>query len=238
MKSTNELQKGFVLHSRLWRETSLLIDVFTENHGKIALCARGVRAKKSPKRSLLQPLTPLFLSWRGRGELATLTVVEPASVAIKLSGDCLFSAFYINELLVRLLHRHDPHPLLFYQYQKTLALLSSPELLEQTLREFEIQLLKSIGYGLTLDHDSEGEQINENVSYLLNIDGMFQAIENKSNDNHSRIFIGRNLISIAEHNWQNTAALNDAKRLIRLSLQPLLGDKSLQSRNLFRRKVS
>ena len=236
--SSNELQLGFVLHTRPWRETSLLVDVFTENYGKLGLCAKGVRNKKSPKRSLLQPLSPLYLLWKGRGELATLTFIEPAAPVIKLSGDSLYSAFYINELMSRLLHRHDPHPELFQHYQRTLLKLADPITIEQTLREFEIQLLIAIGYGLTLDHDMDGEPLLKEKKYLIHADGLFQVIEEANNYPEQLVFEGAVLMSIAENNWQNTSVLVNAKRLLRISLKSLLGDKPLQSRKLFRRKIS
>ena len=238
MSHADELQLGFVLHSRPWRETSLLVDIFTENYGKLGLCARGVRNKKSSKRSLLQPLSPLLLCWKGRGDLPTLTAVEPAAPTIKLFGEALYSAFYVNELMVKLLHRHDPHPELFYHYHKALEQLSNSAIVEQTLREFELHLLTAIGYGLTLDSDMNGDPLTEDGNYLLNEDGLFQYFENGINSNHPRLFTGCHLNSIAENNWQESAVLKAAKRLLRLSLQPLLGDKPLQSRKLFRRKLS
>lgn len=238
MSHREQLQSGFVLHSRPWRETSLLLDIFTKNHGKISLCAKGVRSKKSPKRSLLQPLSPLLLCWSGRGEMQTLTKLESAAPAIRLTGTALYSAFYINELLVRLLHRHDPHPELFYHYQKTLEQLSVTKFLEQTLREFELALLTTIGYGLTLDHDINGQPITVAENYLLDVDGLFQIVENSQNTNDTRYFSGVNLTAITNQDWQSQDVLKDAKRLLRLSLQPLLGNKPLQSRKLFRRKIS
>ncbi len=238
MNHRSQLQSAFVLHSRPWKETSLLLDVLTENHGKIALCAKGVRGKKSPKRSFLQPLSPLSICWVGRGDLQTLTSIESAGLAIKLTGNSLYSAFYINELMVRLLHRHDPHPELFQHYQKTIERLSEIESLEQTLREFEMFLLASIGYGLTLEHDIDGEPLFDSKTYLLSVDGLFQIVENTSVDNQARQFLGANLISIAARDWKHQDILKDAKRLLRLSLQPLLGDKPLQSRKLFRRNSS
>jgi len=231
-----ELQAGFVLHSRPWRETSLLVDVFTENHGKIGLCARGVRGKKSAKSSMLQPLTPILLCWTGRGELQTLTKIELAAPAIKLFGSALYSVFYINELMVRLLHKHDPHPELYYHYQQTLEQLANSEYLERTLRKFELLLLNVIGYGLTLSTDNNGEAILGQNNYLLDVDGLFQLVENSAK--HTRQFKGSHIISMAENDWQHPEVLKDAKRLLRLSLQPLLGDKPLQSRKLFRRKKS
>lgn len=238
MSHRSQLQSAFVLHARPWRETSLLLDVFTENYGKVALCAKGVRGKKSPKRSFLQPLSPLSICWIGRGDLQTLTSVESAGAAIKLTANSLYSAFYINELMVRLLHRHDPHPELFHHYHKTIECLSEVKYLEQTLREFEMFLLATIGYGLTLEHDIDGEALVDSKIYLLNVDGLFQIAENTSIGNQTRQFLGANLTSIVAGDWQHQDILKDAKRLLRLSLQPLLGDKPLQSRKLFRRNIS
>jgi len=236
MNSIDPLQSCFVLHSRPWRESSLLLDVLTEKHGKIGLCARGVRGKKSPVRSLLQPLTPLFLSWRGKGDLQTLIRTEAAGPAIKLTGYALYSAFYMNELLVRLLHRHDPHPELFYHYYQTLEKLQFTELLEQSLREFEIQLLTTIGYGIALDVDINGEVISDKNHYILDQSGSFKPIEYAENPNKPREFTGKDLLMLADRKWHNAKTLKIAKRVLRLSLSPLLGDKPLQSRKLFRRK--
>ncbi|RLA00217.1 MAG: DNA repair protein RecO [Gammaproteobacteria bacterium] len=238
MTSSEDLQPAFVLHSRPWRETSLLVDIFSQNHGKLGLCARGVRNKKSPKRSILQPFTPLLLSWKGRGDLPTMTQLEPAAASIQLKGDPLFSAFYINELLVRLLHRHDPHPQLYNHYHQTLQALSTCSNVEQILREFELNLLSAMGYGLTLNCDMDGEPIVADREYLLNQDGVFQQVEQKLHLEPARLFAGHYLISIANNNWQNMEVLKVAKRLMRFAMQPLLGDKPLQSRKLFRRKKS
>jgi len=232
-----QLQSGFVLHSRPWRESSLLVDIFTENYGKIGLCARGVRGKKSLQRSLLQPLSPLLLSWTGRGELQTLTSLEAAAPAIALSGYALYCALYVNELMVRLLHKHDPHPELFCHYQWTLQQLSVADNLEQTLREFELHLLAVIGYGLTLSNDINGAAITESDVYQLNSDGLFQVHEEQSNQDSARQFSGNHLLLIGNKNWQDPATLKAAKRLLRLALQPLLGEKPLQSRKLFRRDL-
>jgi DNA repair protein RecO (recombination protein O) len=127
---------------------------------------------------------------------------------------------------------------LFYHYQNTLKGLSNIELLEQTLREFELYLLSVIGYGLTLSNDLHGEPILAHKTYHLNADGLFEAVANNADKGQSRQFSGDNLISIAEKNWQDPEVLKGAKRLLRLSLQTVLGDKPLQSRKLFRRTKS
>lgn len=167
-----EQQPGFVLHAREWRETSLLLEVFSREYGRVGLVARGVRAAHSrTPRALLQPLTPLVLSWSGRGELATLTAVEPAGMPLKAVGEALLCALYLNELLTRMLTRHDPHPNLFSDYVTTLARLAHGEPTAWTLRRFERDLLRHMGYGLQLQSEGEsGVQLDPAVTYAWHFD--------------------------------------------------------------------
>ncbi|MEO8804388.1 MAG: DNA repair protein RecO [Rudaea sp.] len=167
-----EQQPGFVLHAREWRETSLLLEVFSRDHGRVGLVARGVRAARSrTPRALLQPLTPLLLSWTGRGELATLTAVEPAAVPLKTTGEALLCALYLNELLTRMLTRHDPHSNLFSDYVTTLARLAHGEPTAWTLRRFERDLLMHMGYGLQLESEGEnGARLDPACTYAWRFD--------------------------------------------------------------------
>ena len=133
----------------------LLLEIFSEAHGRVGLVARGVRSAKSRQRGDLQPFRPLRLSWSGRGELGTLTGVEADGVAPPLQGPGLYSAFYVNELLVRLLARQDPHPPLYALYRDSLERLARCTDIEPVLRIFEKRLLEEIGYGLLLDCEVE-----------------------------------------------------------------------------------
>src|SRR5580693_2734969 len=101
------LQQAFILHHRPFRETSLLLDVFTEEHGKISLIAKGVRKHRSTLKALLQPFVPLLVSWQGKNELMNLVSVEAKGPPFQLRGDCLLSGLYVNELLVRVLQKQD-----------------------------------------------------------------------------------------------------------------------------------
>jgi DNA repair protein RecO (recombination protein O) len=162
-----EAQPAFVLHARAWRETSLLLDVLSHDHGRVGLVARGVRsARARTPRSLLQPFTPLSVSWSGRGELATLSAAEAAGAALPLTGEPLLCALYLNELVARLAPRNDPHPDIFTAYLDTLARLARGEAPAWTLRRFERDLLGHLGYGLLLDAEADtGAPLEPAVEY-------------------------------------------------------------------------
>lgn len=149
-------QPAYVLHARAWRETSLLLDVFSHDHGRVGLVARGVRGARSRlPRSLLEPLQALRLDWGGRGELQALMAVEPDGAAHVLRGDALLSAMYVNELLVRLIARNDPHPALFERYDTLLRTLTQTPALAWSLRCFERDLLDALGYAPQLEADAD-----------------------------------------------------------------------------------
>ncbi len=119
-----ELEPAFVLHNRAYRETSLIVEVFGRHTGRFALVAKGVRRPKSRLRGMLRSFHPLLLSWSGSGELGLLTGAEPDGYMRPLAGKALFSGLYINELLMRLMHRHDPHPELFHFYREAIESLN------------------------------------------------------------------------------------------------------------------
>ena len=155
------LQRAYVLHHHPYRDSSALVEIFSEHHGRVGLVARGVRGRRNPRQALLQPFTPLLLSWSGRGELMTLVDVEAEAPNAMLQGMVLMSGFYVNELLLRLLRRHDPHPQLFLYYDQLLQRLArlegdNPPELAIALRLFEKVLLDEIGYGLVLACDGLG----------------------------------------------------------------------------------
>jgi len=164
-------QPAFILHARAYRETSLLLDVFSREHGRIGLVARGIRRERSrTPRGLLQPLQPLLLDWTLRGELGTLCGVEAASHPIALDGEGLLAAMYVNELVLRLTPRGDPSPAAFDAYATCLARLAGTDERAWTLRRFERDLLAELGYALVLAHDSEGDAIAGEGDYLYDPD--------------------------------------------------------------------
>ena len=153
-----DAQPAYVLHAAPYRETSLLLEVFTRDHGRVGLIARGVRgARGQPQRAVLQPLQPLLLSAAGQGELLKLTQSEAAGPPSPLQGEATLSGFYLNELLLRLLPRADVQPSLFWRYAECIGALSGAAA-GWELRRFERDLLVALGYGLMLDMEAETDQ--------------------------------------------------------------------------------
>lgn len=232
------LEPAYVLHQRPYRDSSLLLEVFSSEHGRLGLVARGVKARGGQRRALLQPFTPLSLSWLGRGELATLTDVEADAAAHPLVGQVLLSGFYLNELLLYLLHRHDPHPELFAYYRYTLEQLSALRetdkdgRLQISLRLFEKQLLQEIGYGLVLEHEVErGGSIDPQGLYRFVL-GQGPVAARADQAPGAPVFPGSSLLALAAHSLDDARALKDAKRLTRLVLDHYLAGRKLHSRQL------
>src|SRR5688572_24624813 len=152
------MDRGYVLHTYPYKETSLILQAWTEKHGRLGLVAKGARRPKSPSRSLLLPFQPLVLDWFGRGELKTLKTAEPAGLSTPLAGQSLLSAFYLNELLLKLTTREDPHEGLFAAYDEAISGLRAlsrekpaqaiAALVEPILRRFELRLLQELGYAV------------------------------------------------------------------------------------------
>jgi DNA repair protein RecO (recombination protein O) len=160
-------QPAFILHARAYRETSLLLEAFTRDHGRVGLVARGVRKEKTRQpRALLQPLVPLTLSWTGAGELATLVGAEGEGEALALAGEGLLCGLYLNELLLRMTERADPHAPLFDAYALALRRLAGAEPASWTLRRFERDLLDQLGYGIDLATDAQsGSALEADAGY-------------------------------------------------------------------------
>ncbi|HEY3488379.1 MAG TPA: DNA repair protein RecO [Gammaproteobacteria bacterium] len=150
------LQPSYILHQRDYRNTSAILEILTRDHGRVSIVAKGIKAASgSQRRGLLQPFLPLLISYAGKYELCTLTAVEAAGDDhSRLQGQALFSGFYLNELLMYLLQRGDPHEQLFRDYADTVSRLKSQEACEPVLRRFEMCLLQELGYGLALEAEA------------------------------------------------------------------------------------
>lgn len=225
-----ELQPAFLLHSRPYRNTSLLLDIFSPEYGKLTLVGRGVANKQSMK-ALLRPFQPLLLSWTIKGDMGNLVQAEMASLAYVLSGNKLLSAFYLNELLQRLLHQHDPHADLFSYYQNALEQLVDKDN-EIVLRYFEKLLLEELGYGLVLDCDmATGQPIEATARYQYFLDKGPMRIE--GNRIASLVVSGQTLIDLSNNQFSNPERLKEMKSLMRAVLSVYLGNKPLKSREMF-----
>lgn len=223
--------RGFVLHRREYSETSLLVDFFTEDHGRITLLAKGARRPRSPLKAVLQPFTPLLLRWTGKGELKTLTKAESASLALPMNTHALYSGFYVNEILCRILENHTAYPELFQHYFNCMVKLAShSEQLEQTLRTFEFQLLRAVGYGVNFTHcAATGEPIDPKMTYQFDENEGFIASLLRNNNT----FLGRDLLAFDALDFQEKETQQAAKRFTRIALKRFLGSAPLKSRELF-----
>lgn len=233
------LQPAYILHSRPYRDSSQILEVFTAEQGRLSLVARGARRRTrgGSNAALLQPFLPLLLSYTGRAEMKTLTQVEPVGTAPALTGERLFSGMYLNELLVRLLHRHDPHPGLFAAYGGALRSLCEAEHLDPVLRRFEWQLLEDLGYSFPLAADGQtGEALREDAwyGYLPEV-GLVELAA--APDPSRPAYRGAELLSLARGDFGG-GARQAAKRLMREALATHLGAAPLKSRELFRSQQS
>ncbi len=229
-----QLQPAFVLHSRHYRDSSALVEVFTNEYGRIGLVAKGARRSVRGRASgaILQPFIPLLLSFSGRAELKTLTASEVAGEVRSLKGERLFSGIYLNELLMRLLHRNDPHPDLFLAYGEAVAALGTTQSMDDVLRRFELNLLDGLGYGFDLRVDGyTGEKVEADRWYYYHQE--FGLVEQKESGGDHPAFNGADLLLIAEGKYSDSAR-RTGKRLLRQALAGHLGDKPLKSRDLFR----
>ncbi|MYA66277.1 MAG: DNA repair protein RecO [Gammaproteobacteria bacterium] len=227
------LQPAYVIHRRPFRNTSLLVDFFCPEHGRIAAVARGARRGKSRMHGLLQAFQPLRISFSGRGDVKTLTNAESAGAAVPLTGERLFSGFYVNELLSRMLHDHVEHPRLYEVYRETLDALANTALLERVLRRFELELLAELGYAVNLESDCrEHEPIADDKFYRYLPDVGFEVAREDEND-RKRIFAGAHLLALGRLALEDPEIAASAKRLLRQALEVHLGGRPLHSRALF-----
>jgi DNA repair protein RecO (recombination protein O) len=231
-----QLQPAFILHNRHYRDSSQLLDILTVEYGRISLVARGARrsSRGCTPGAILQPFIPLLLSFSGRSELKSLTASEIAGEVPLLRGERLFSGIYLNELLVRLLHRNDAHPGLFIAYGEAVAALGESEGLDDILRRFEFRLLDELGYSFDLETDGHsGEPVSDDRWYHYHQE--FGLVEQPGGtDPGSPVFSGEDLRAISRGD-QSSSARQACKRLLRQALAGHLGDKPLKSRELFRR---
>jgi len=225
-------EAGFILHTYSFKETSVVAEVFTRGHGRVALIARGARRPASALRGLMQPFTPLLLSWFGKSELKTLHAAEWQGGLIAPQGRALMCGFYLNELLLRLLARSDAHELLYDRYVDTLDQLAGEGGdFERILRRFEKNLLADIGYGATFDVEADsGAPIDPAGRYVFQPErGALRAVGQPGCP-----VSGQTLIDLAADRFEQPATLVEAKALMRSLINHTLGAKPLYTRQLLR----
>jgi DNA repair protein RecO (recombination protein O) len=236
--SPDSLCRAYVLHRQAFRNTSLLVDLFSPELGRIKAVARGARREKSRHRAPLQLFVPLLIGLRGRGDVKTLVQVEPQVGAINLQGTRLFSAMYLNELLCRLLHNHVEHPRLYRDYQDSLLALQGSEDVQTVLRRFELSLLAELGYGIDLYQDSRsGLALDAEREYrYVAGEGLVAAAAQQRvapDTGQHQGYLGKHLIALREANLSDPEAARAAKKLLRHALAGHLGPKPLTSRSFF-----
>lgn len=226
------LQPAFVLHLRHFRDTSLLVDFLTKDYGRVGAVARGARSQKSRYRGYLRPFVPLLATWSGRSELMSLNDLEAGGSPMLLEGRALLAGMYLNELLVRLLHQHDPHPEIYQVYQEALHALDKGQMIEPLLRRFEKKLLVALGFGFSWTQTMDTNKPIESTQwYAFQPDLGF--CEHLQQFNNHPIFKGAHLLAIAEEAFEDPEVLRSAKQIMRMTMQVRLGNRMIRSRELF-----
>ncbi|MCC5856420.1 MAG: DNA repair protein RecO [Idiomarina sp.] len=222
---------AFILHRWPYQEHSALLEVFTREHGKIRLLAKGVQSAKSRWRGILTPFVLLDAEWRGRGELCTLTHAD-LQETFELKQRFLYSGFYLNELLQRILPDQFSAPELFDDYRDTLDLLQQGVSLEPVLRRFEWQLLERLDLGFSWAEDArDGSPISADERYEFYPEHGFMATMNPQNA--ALTLPGETVLALGAFQLDNPELLKWYKLVMRAALQPHLGSKPLRSRDLF-----
>ena len=223
-------QPAYILHHRPFRDTSLILDIVTRDHGKIALVARGSRSAKSRLAGVLRPFLPLRISWVARGDLGTLTGAEAAGPPTGIQGDAVLAAFYVNELLLHFLHRHDAQPEIFALYAEVISSLGSSQDMARCLRAFELEFMSLLGYALSFQPESaKGTDLDPEQNYEYRIE---QGPVPVGRADGPMVFTGRVLQSIRARELDDPEILRAANRLLRQVINYHLGGKELKSRKV------
>jgi DNA repair protein RecO (recombination protein O) len=224
-------QPSFVLHSYPYRETSLILDVFSRDHGRVALVAKGAKRPHSALRGVLQTFQPLGLSWTGKGEVRTLTQAEWVGGMLPLAGDALLCGFYVNELLVKFCAREDAHPALFNHYVLTLSRLAHGEPALYALRSFERVLLRETGYAMALNKTITRQPVIAEQKYVFDPE---RGVRDASDDVPSQwpVISGQTLLDMEKDEYSRPQTAAQSKTLMRFLLNVYLGGTPLATRQI------
>ncbi|MES9876771.1 MAG: DNA repair protein RecO [Candidatus Sedimenticola sp. PURPLELP] len=226
------LQPAFILHRAPYSNSSLLLECLTPFQGRFPIIAKGANSASGKKTgNSLQPFMPLLISWSGRGDVKTLRNHDAGDKPVQLHGKALYCGFYINELLMRLVHRNDPSEILFTLYQDTIRQLAVSRDLDSLLRRFELTMLRELGYGLNLECDADtGEAIESSDIYHYEIEK--GPVRTDSRQEHT--LSGKTLLGLSGDTELDREGKREAKRLLRRVISYYIGDKPLKSRELFK----
>jgi DNA repair protein RecO (recombination protein O) len=227
-----QLEPAFLLHHYPWRDSSRILELFSRSHGRVSVFARAVRRGGSTLPAALQPFGEVLASWSARGDAGQLTGAERARAPVRLAGDRLMSGFYVNELIIKLLPRHDPHPALYDAYARVVSLLEDPAAdPARALRLFEKRLLEELGWGLDLAHDAcGGRAILPDRTYRYRVDGGAEVVDGVAEG--PLVFQGSSLLSLAREALDDPRSLADARRLLRAALDQCLDGRELRTREV------
>jgi DNA repair protein RecO (recombination protein O) len=231
--SARDHEPAYVLHTYAFKETSLVVEIFSRNCGRLGLVARGARRPHSPMRGLLMSFQPLSLGWGGKSELRTLYRAESVAGHVQLTGLNLMCGFYLNELVLKLLQREDAHERLYDAYERALAALRGELPPAWAVRTFEKDLLRELGYELLLERDVNGEPIQPHARYTYVLDAGPRPIGEHERDLPVELS-GATLIELAADNYRRPGALHESRALMRYVLGHYLGGQELHTRQLLR----
>jgi DNA repair protein RecO (recombination protein O) len=247
--------RGYVLHTYPYRETSLILQVWTEKHGRFAVVAKGARRPRSAQRGVLVPFQPLAFTWFGRGEVKTLKTAEPAGAALPLAGPSLLSAFYLNELLLKLIHRDDPHEGLWGAYDEAVTALrersrratgvpglvaaepgvGDPRAIEPVLRRFELAMLRELGYAVELGHDvADGAAIDPDREYWYVVERGPVPADGTAQRADAVKLSGLTLVHLDRGRFDDPRTAAQAKSLMRMLIHHCLNGQELSTRAIVR----
>jgi DNA repair protein RecO (recombination protein O) len=226
-------QAVYVLHTYPFKETSLVVELFARDFGRVATTAKGARRPRSAMRGMLQAFQPMLATWSGKLELKTLHSLEWNGVLLLLQGEALMCGFYLNELLLRLLPREDPHEALFEYYADTLKTLATSQNLATTLRRFELKFLQELGYAIPLHIDANSMPVLAQQHYRYEAEHGAYPLRGALGRYENGVQLsGKTLIDMSNDDYRDEQTQQQSKQLMRYLLAHYLGDKPLHTRQL------
>jgi DNA repair protein RecO (recombination protein O) len=222
------LAPAYVLHQYNYRDTSRIVEVFTNEYGRLTLFARGANGPKSTLRGVLRPFQRMLVSWWGKGEACQLVTAEIDGSVTNLAPNRLMSGFYLNELLLKLTERCDPHPEIFASYAACVQALCDGEIEEPALRRFEKHLLDDLGYGLELSRTGDGARVEPHGYYRFALQSGPQLCVAET----PGAVYGQSLADLQAESFGDARSLRDAKRVLRAAIDACLDGRALKSREV------